>query len=461
MKLTTKQLLLIVGIVSFSVLLLMKGDDMLWRASALGGLMVFFWFFDVIPMYVTALLPLALGIPMGLLSADDLAGSYSNKFIFLFMGGFILALAMEKWDVHKQLAHTIITLVGSSKSRILMGFMLSTGILSMWISNTATTLMMLPMVMAVIKNLDHEENSRFPRFLLLSIAYSASIGGMATLVGSPPNSIMAGYLHESQGITITFVDWMKFGMPISFILLTLLYFYFIIQIRGERNGDKIHIGIEKKPWSKDQIRIIVVFLIVVLLWSFRTIILDQFEEYNINFSYGDEHVAILAAIIMFILPTTKNAPILEWNDTQKLPWGILLLFGGGLAMAKMLENNGVITEVANMFENFGGLHISILLFVVVTIAVFGTEFMSNTALVSVFIPVIATFAIGAGLSVTELCIPVALAASCAFMLPIGTPPNAIVFSGSELTIRQMAQTGFVLNLMSVLIVVTYAIMFIN
>lgn len=456
MKLTTKQLLLIVGIVSFSALLLMKGDDMLWRASALGGLMVFFWFFDVIPMYVTALLPLALGIPMGLLSADDLAGSYSNKFVFLFMGGFILALAMEKWDVHKQLAHTIITLVGSSKSRILMGFMLSTAILSMWISNTATTLMMLPMVMAVIKNLDHEENSRFPRFLLLSIAYSASIGGMATLVGSPPNSIMAGYLHESQGITITFLDWMKFGMPISFILLTLLYFFFIIQIRGERNGDKLHIGIEKKPWSKDQIRIILLFLVVVMLWSFRTII----TEYS-GFDYGDEHVAILAAILMFILPTSKKTPVLEWNDTQKLPWGILLLFGGGLAMAKMLENNGVITEVANMFQNFGDLNVGILLFIVVTIAIFGTEFMSNTALVSVFIPVIATFAVGAGLSVTELCIPVALAASCAFMLPIGTPPNAIVFSGSELTIRQMAQTGFVLNLMSVLIVVTYAIMFIN
>lgn len=456
MKLTTKQILLLIGIISFSVLLLTKGDDMLWRAGALGGLMVFFWFFDVIPMYVTALLPLALGVPMGLLSGEDIAGAYSNKFVFLFLGGFILALAMEKWDVHKQLAHTIITLVGSSKSRILMGFMLSTGILSMWISNTATTLMMLPMVMAVIKNLDHEENSRFPRFLLLSIAYSASIGGMATLVGSPPNSIMAGYLFDSQGITISFVDWMKFGMPISFVLLTLLYFFFIIQIRGERNGDKIHVGIEKKPWNKDQIRIISLFLIVVLLWSFRSVII----KYT-GFKYGDEHVAILAAIIMFILPSSKSTSILVWSDTQKLPWGILLLFGGGLAMAKMLENNGVIAEVASMFESFNDINIGILLLIIVTIAVFGTEFMSNTALVSVFIPIIAIFAIDAGLSITALCVPVALAASCAFMLPIGTPPNAIVFSGSDLTIRQMAQTGFVLNVMCVLIVSVYAMLFIS
>ena len=456
MKLTTKQILLLIGIISFTALLLVKGDEMLWRASALGGLMVFFWFFDVIPMYVTALLPLALGIPMGLLSGEDIAGAYSNKFVYLFLGGFILALAMEKWDVHKQLAHTIITLVGSSKSRILMGFMLSTAILSMWISNTATTLMMLPMVMAVIKNLDREENSRFPRFLLLSIAYSASIGGMATLVGSPPNSIMAGYLFESQGITITFVDWMKFGMPISFILLTLLYFFFIIQIRGEVNGDKIHVGIEKKPWSKDQIRIISLFLVVVLLWSFRSIIIKY-----IGFNYGDEHVAILAAIIMFIMPSADGSPILAWTDTQKLPWGILLLFGGGLALAKMLEINGVVTEVANMFANFGNLNIGILLLIVVAITVFGTEIMSNTAMVSVFIPVIATFAIAADIPITTLCIPVALAASCAFMLPIGTPPNAIVFSGSDLKIRQMAQTGFVLNIMCVLIVSVYAMLFIS
>ena len=418
--------------------------------------MVFLWFFDVIPMYVTALLPLALGVPMGLLSGEDIAGAYSNKFVFLFLGGFILALAMEKWDVHKQLAQTIISLVGSSKSRILMGFMLSTGVLSMWISNTATTLMMLPMVMAVIKNLDHEENSRFPRFLLLSIAYSASIGGMGTLVGSPPNSIMAGYLYDSQGITITFLDWMKFGMPLAFGLLTLLYFFFIIQIRGERNGDKINVGIQKKPWSKDQLRIISIFLVVVLLWSLRTLII----KYT-GFKYGDEHVAILAAIVMFVLPSSKKDPVLVWSDTQKLPWGILLLFGGGLAMAKMLENNGVITEVAAMFENFNELNVGILLLVVVTIAVFGTEFMSNTALVSVFVPVIATFAISAGLSITELCIPVALSASCAFMLPIGTPPNAIVFSGSDLKIRQMAQTGFILNVMCILIVVVYAILFID
>ncbi len=465
MKLTTKQLLLLAGIIAFVALLFVnlenKDDQMLLRASSLGGLMVFFWFFDVLPMYVTAMLPLALGIPLDLLTPADIAGAYAHKFIFLFLGGFMLALAMEKWNVHKQLAQTIIRLVGSSKSRILLGFMLSTGILSMWISNTATTIMMLPMVLAVIKNLDDQENSRFPRFLLLSIAYSASIGGMATLVGSPPNSILAGLLDQNYGIDISFFDWMKYGMPLSFLLLTLLYFYFIIQIRGEKGSNEIHIGIEKKPWTSDQIRIIVLFIVVAVLWSTRGLVLSYLKEYDLAFTYGDEHIAILGAIVMFAMPSSKGTPILVWEDTPKLPWGILLLFGGGLAMAKMLEINGVITEIADLFENFKDINVGILLLIIVTIAIFGTEFMSNTALVSVFVPIIATFAVKSGFSVTELCIPLALSASCAFMLPIGTPPNAIVFSGSDLKIRQMAQTGFILNVMAVLIVVVYAMLFIK
>lgn len=459
MKLTTKQILLLSGLLVFSVVVLFSSGDLLLRAGALGGLMIFLWFFDVIPMYVTAMLPLALGVPMGLLTAEDLADSYADKFVFLFLGGFILALAMEKWDVHKQLAHSIIHIVGSSKSRILLGFILSTGVISMWISNTATTVMMLPMVLAVIKNLEHEENSRFPRFLLLSIAYAASIGGMATLVGSPPNSIMAGYLHDVQGIDVSFVDWMKIGMPVSILLLTGLYFFFIWRLRGEKNTDKIRVDIEKKPWSTDQIRVILLFVVVILMWSFRTLILSFTKDFLPSFTYGDEHIAILGAIVLFILPSTKGEPMLIWTDTNKLPWGILLLFGGGLAMAKMLETNGVIVEIAGMFEHFGTLHISVILLVVVSIAIFGTEFMSNTALVSVFIPVIATFALKAEIPLETLCIPVTLAASCAFMLPIGTPPNAIVFSGSDLTIKQMAATGFVLNVICTFVIVAYALLF--
>jgi sodium-dependent dicarboxylate transporter 2/3/5 len=267
---------------------------------------------------------------------------------------------------------------------------------------------------------------------------------------------MAGYLSKSQGIEITFLDWMKYGMPITFILLTMLYFFFIMQLRSERGGDKVKVEIENKAWTKNQVRIIIVFLIVVVLWSFRPILIDY-----INFTYGDEHVAMLAAILMFILPSTEQKPMLAWKDTEKLPWGVLLLFGGGFALAKMLENNGVIVEVVELFKDFETFTIGVLLLVLVGITIFGTEIMSNTAMVSVFIPIIATFAVGADLSVVALCVPVALSASCAFMLPIGTPPNAIVFSGSDLTIKQMIKTGFVLNIVFGLVVAVYAMLFIH
>ncbi len=456
MRITKKQIFLLLGTLAFIIVLLVKGDSDLWKAIALGGLIVFLWLVEALPIYVTAMLPLALAVPMGLLTTDQIAGAYANKFVFLFLGGFLLALAMEKWDVHKQIAHSILSVVGKSKTRIILGFIISTGLLSMWISNTATTLMMLPMAMAVVSNLKNESNSKFPLFLLLAIAYSASIGGMATLVGSPPNSVMAGVLSDNYGIEITFLDWMKFGLPLAIILLTMLFLFFLIRLRGEHKGGDIKIDIEKKPWSRDQIKIILIFLIVVVLWSFRKL----FIEWT-GISYGDENVAIIASIVMFIIPSSNGKPILVWKDTTKLAWGILILFGGGLALAKMLEVNGVIVEVAAMFESLSNLHISLLILVVVSISIFGTEIMSNTALVTVFIPIIAVFCTKAGIPLETLCFPVALAASCAFMLPVGTPPNAIVFASGQITIRQMARTGFVLNILAIFIVVAFAMIFIS
>ncbi|MFT5859061.1 MAG: sodium-dependent dicarboxylate transporter 2/3/5 [Flavobacteriaceae bacterium] len=456
MRISTKHTLLLFGVLAFITIVLLKGDSNLWKAVALGGLIVFLWLVEALPIYVTAMLPLALAVPMGLLTTDQIAGAYANKFVFLFLGGFLLALAMEKWDVHKQIAHSIISVVGKSKARIILGFIISTGLLSMWISNTATTLMMLPMAMAVVSNLKSDSKSKFPLFLLLAIAYSASIGGMATLVGSPPNSVMAGVLSDNYGIEITFLDWMKYGLPLAMILLTMLFLFFVIRLRGEHKGDDIKIDLEKKPWSRDQLKIILIFVIVVLLWSFRKLIIEW-----TGISYGDENVAVIAAIIMFILPSSDGKKILVWKDTTKLAWGILILFGGGLALAKMLEVNGVIVQVAAMFEGFSNLSILLLLIVVVSISIFGTEIMSNTALVTVFVPIIAVFCTKAGIPLETLCFPVALAASCAFMLPVGTPPNAIVFSSGQVTIRQMARTGFVLNLLAIFIVVAFAMLFIK
>lgn len=457
MQITLKHILILIGFLSFGLFLIVsQGASTFWNAVAIACLMVFFWLTDALPLYVTALFPVALGIPMGVINADQLASSYSNKFVFLFLGGFLLALAMEKWDVHKQIARLIIGLVGTSKTMVLLGFILSTGLLSMWISNTATALMMLPMATAVISNLSEDDSSKFPRFLLLSIAYSASIGGMATLVGSPPNSGMAGILERIYKIDISFLDWMKFGLPISLILMAVLFFYFVVQLRNERTSDRIQINLERKPWDKSQKRVIFIFLLVVLVWSFRSLII----KYT-GFKFDDENVAMIGAILMFIIPGHTSEPLLEWKDTNKLAWGILILFGGGFALASMLETNGVINEIAILFESFGTMSLFWVLLIVVFISVFGTEFMSNTAMVNVFVPIIAIFAVSMDVPITTLCIPVALSASCAFMLPVGTPPNAIVFSSGQLTIGQMARTGFVLNVICVILITLFGYFFIG
>ena len=456
MRLTLKHILILIGVLSFGVFLIVsKGESPFWNAVAIGCLMVFFWLTDALPLYATALLPIAVGIPLGVINAEQIASSYSNKFVFLFLGGFMLALAMEKWNVHKQIARMIIGLVGTSKTMVLLGFILSTGLLSMWISNTATALMMLPMATAVISNLTDDDSSKFPRFLLLSIAYSASIGGMATLVGSPPNSGMAGILEKIYKIDISFFDWMKFGLPISLVLMAVLFFYFVFQLRNEKTSDRIHINLEKQPWDKSQKRVIFIFLLVVLAWSFRTLIV----KYT-GVKFDDENVAIIGAILMFIIPGQTGEPLLEWKDTSKLAWGILLLFGGGFALASMLETNGVINEIAILFQTFGEMNLFWVLLIVVFISVFATEFMSNTAMVNVFVPIIAIFAVSMDVPVTTLCIPVALSASCAFMLPVGTPPNAIVFSSGQLTIGQMARTGFVLNMICVVLITLFGYFFI-
>ena len=248
---------------------------------------------------------------------------------------------------------------------------------------------------------------------------------------------------------------MKFGLPISLILMAVLFFYFVVQLRNERTSDRIQINLERKPWDKSQKRVIFIFLLVVLLWSFRSLII-KFT----GFKFDDENVAMIGAILMFIVPGHTSEPLLEWKDTSKLAWGILILFGGGFALASMLETNGVINEIAVLFDSFGEMSLFWVLLIVVFISVFGTEFMSNTAMVNVFVPIIAIFAVSMDVPITTLCIPVALSASCAFMLPVGTPPNAIVFSSGQLTIGQMARTGFVLNVICVILITLFGYFFI-
>lgn len=430
-------------------------DATFWYSIAVAGLMIVYWLFEVVSIYVTALFPFIFAIPLGVLEPSDLSAAYGHKYIYLFFGGFVLSLALEKWDVHKQIAEGIVRLVGTSKTKILFGFLMATALLSMWISNTATALMMLPMAMAVISNMSHRKKSKFPKYLLLTIAYGASVGGMATLVGSPPNILMAGLIENEHGISVEFMDWFKIGLPLSMMILFVIFLFFYLLLGKERKEPIEDVIPEKQPWTNNQFRVVALFGIVVILWAFRVPI-TEFTGIN----YSDEGVAVLGAILAFFIPAKeKNETLLEWKDTKNLPWGILLLFGGGMAMASMLQANGVIESLSSVFESYASAPLYILLGVLVTVAIFGTEVMSNLALVSVFVPVIAGFALDTEYSILQLCMPITLAASCAFMLPVGTPPNAIVFSSGELKISDMVKVGVVLNIVSVIIVVLFSLLF--
>jgi sodium-dependent dicarboxylate transporter 2/3/5 len=450
MVLDKKKIIIAIGLIGFlSILLATGAKDTFWNAVALGGLMIYFWVFEVIPIYITALFPLILAIPLGVLDKSELANAYGDSNVYLFFGGFILALGLEKWKVHEQVARGIIGFVGDSKPRILFGFLMSTGFLSMWISNTATALMMMPMAMAIIHALpEKERKSKFAIFLLLSVAYAASIGGVGTLIGSPPNTQMASILENTFHVKVDFFQWMKIGMPISLLMLLGTFLFFYLSMGKERKESHAEFQLHKAPWTKDQLVVVGIFLMVVLLWSFKDLLVPF-----IGFEYGDENVALFGGILMFLLPSAETKkPLLNWKDTERLPWGILILFGGGLALAKIMGENGVIEKLSETFSSMHDYSFYTILITVIVVAVFASEVLSNLAMVSIFVPLVAGFAIKHGVSIEQLAIPLTLGASLAFMLPVGTPPNAIVFSSGMLDVKQMVKYGFVLNVIGIALI---------
>tara|TARA_B100001287_G_scaffold91145_1_gene76365 strand:- start:261 stop:1646 length:1386 start_codon:yes stop_codon:yes gene_type:complete len=432
------------------------GDSKAYNAIAMAGVMVVFWIFEVVPIYATALIPLFLAVPLGLLDSTDLAKSYGNHNVYLFLGGFILALALEKWKVHHQIASRIIALFGSTKSRVLIGFGISAYILSMWISNTATTLMMLPMALSIIQLQDKKDvdvQDRFPLLLMLTVAYASSIGGMATLVGSPPNTQMAATLSATYDLHITFVEWMCIGGPASLILF-LFFTLFFQYLLGKERSVMVKNEILQSNWTKPQKRVSLLFACVVFLWIFRSNIVDW-----VQIEIKDATIAILGAFLLFLIPSDQNESLLKWHDTARIPWGILVLFGGGIALALSLEKSNVLQYLAANSEFLNQWSLVFILLVVIVVSLFATELMSNLALVSVLVPLVAVLAIQMGYGVFQLTVPLTLAASCAFMMPVSTPPNAIVFSSGKVTIGQMASIGFFLNIIAVLTLWGYCYFF--
>lgn len=445
-----KYLHFIIGVVLFFAARLLEINAFDTSALGLALWMVYWWITQPIPLYVTALLPIAVGVPFELIQTDILAQSYGNQMIFLFLGGFILAIGIEKWNLHEQIALTIIRMFGRTPQRILGGFMFSTAVLSMWISNTATALMMLPIAMSVIQTIPRFREKRlFSVGLLLSIAFAANIGGTATLIGTPPNIQMAGILAQEFDLTISFFEWFLIGTPFMLVMLVLTYFtvkYFFI-----KNASFEMEEIEPRKLDANQKRVLYLFLVVVTLWMSRTF-LNDYLPIVIN----DTIIALSGSILLFILPSTENRPLLIWEDLNRLPWGILFLFGGGMALAAILAEANIVNFLVEVMKPLATFPIIVLLLVLFTVALFATELMSNLALVSLIIPLIGKFAVELDLPLLGISAGIALSASCAFMLPVATPPNAIVYSSNLIHIREMVRYGFVLNLIAT-VVVTFLI----
>ena len=458
------------------ILLLPTPEDMSPAASrviAVTVLMATFWITEAIPIAATALIPIALFPLLNVLPTSKVTGAYGNHLIYLFLGGFLIAVTIEKWNLHKRIALQTVLLIGVTPQRIVLGFMVTTAFLSCWISNTATAMLMTTIGMAVLSQLavanklvNAEGDIRQTNFglsLMLGIAYAASIGGVATLIGTPPNAIMAGIVEKELGYTIGFAEWMMFGAPLAVIMLSLTWLYltrFIYpnDVAGLPGG-KASIQqslFELGAMSKQEKRVLAVFLFVVAAWLFRGLL--DFEALN---KVTDSAVAIFGALLLFMIPADlkKGEFLLDWKTAVKIPWDIILLFGGGFALAAAFSSSGLTTWIGGELTGLSGADSLIVVFVVVMIVILLTEVTSNTATASLLLPLMAGFATATDIPVLTLMAGVALAASYAFMLPVATPPNAIVFSSRQVTIPQMAKAGLGLNILGTLFITMFVLYF--
>jgi sodium-dependent dicarboxylate transporter 2/3/5 len=422
------------------------------------------WITEAIPIAATSLLPIILFPLSGALPLDDTTSSFGHRFVFLYLGGFILALAIQKWNLHKRIALNIIMVVGTNVQKIILGFMVATAFLSMWISNTATAVMMLPIGIAIIKqmkdlkNSPEDENLIFGKALMLSIAYSASIGGIATLIGTPPNLVFAGIIQEVYNIEISFLKWFQFGFPISILLLAISWIYLTkVAFKFKQNEfnegkEEINRQLEELgPISYEEKIVLSVFVVTGLAWILRTYLLNKFIP-----NLDDSIIALISGISLFLFQANnqegKKEKIMNWEDAVKLPWGILLLFGGGLAIAQGFQSSGLANWIAENLTQLNGFSLFIILLVVITAVNFLTEITSNLATTAMLLPILAPTAVILGVHPYVLMVGATLAASCAFMLPVATPPNAVVFGSNYLKISDMVRVGILMNIISIIII---------
>ena len=435
-----------------------------WMTAAVGVLMAVWWATEAVPIAITALLPLVAFPLFGIASIQETAAPYSNKVIYLFLGGFIVAFAMQRWNLHRRIALTVLQRTGGNGRSLVGGFMLSSALISMWVMNTSTTMMLLPIAVSIITvihktvgTLNDKGREDFQFSLLLGVAYGATIGGMATLVGTAPNAMFAAFMLENYGTEINFSSWMKVGLPLSALMLPLAWlaltrwvFKVDFVTSDEGRAALKRMKTELGRMSVPEKRVGIVFLLMAFFWVFR----PTLSQYPGLSALDDSLIAMAGAILLFLVPSgDKTDPLLlRWRYAEKLPWSVLILFGGGLTLAGAVSRTGLAEWLGGSLHAVGTLPLVMIVIVTATLIIFLTELTSNIATTATFLPVVGAVAIEAGYDPIVLAVPVTLAASCAFMLPVATPPNAIVFGSGLLTIPRMARAGLALNLISIVLV---------
>lgn len=451
---------LFLGIAVFGVVILHDPlfgmPDAAWRCVALVLLMGIWWATEAIPLAATALLPIPFIPMLDLGNMKAATAPYAHPTIYLFFGGFLLGVAMEKYNLHKRIALWILNRVGTSPRTQIAGFMVATGFISMWVSNTATAIMMLPIGISVASVItsgqDYGESKRFSCALMLSIAYSASIGGLGTLIGTPPNALLRAFLVEHYNIHVGFGQWMLLGVPLSIVLGVLTWAWLVrkpFRFEGRNVHEYIHAELDRLgPVTLPEILVSAAFGCAALCWVFQPLIAKHLPF------VGDTFIAMIFGLSLFIIPLdlSTNKFLMGWSDTREMPWGVLLLFGGGLSLAGAINVSGLAAWMAEVLGSMQGVPFVFMIFILVIVVQIMTEFTSNTATTAAFLPLVGIMAVGQGLMPTMYAIPAALAASCAFMLPVSTPPNAIVFRSGAITVSDMLRAGFVLTLTSGVVV---------
>lgn len=461
----------IAGPIAFALILLFVHPEGLTPEAngvlAATAWIAIWWVTEAIPIAATALLPIVLFPLTGAVALQSTTVQYGHRYIFLYIGGFLIAIGIEKWGLHRRIALNIIRLIGTNVSSIILGFMVATAGLSMWISNTATAVMMLPIGMAIVAQLrdnpktDANENENFGKALMLSIAYSASIGGMATLIGTPPNLVLAGVVQEIYDVEVSFLQWLAFGLPISLLLLALCWLYltrvaFKLHDKSFPGGrDEIQAHLHAlKQFSWEEKLLLGVFSLTAIAWIGRSFV----QQLGWFLLLDDTIIAMIGGLCLFLVPSRsvdkdgKREALLSWEDTNKLPWGIVLLFGGGMALAEGFKSSGLADWIGNQTTLLESVSLLLLVLILVAAVNFLTEITSNLATTSMLLPILASMAVSMDVHPFLLMVGATVAASCAFMLPVATPPNAVVFGSGYLRIPDMVRVGIWMNLISILLV---------